>query len=78
MGAAAATSPALKATSEPIERWVDLLPFAERQRFLVRAARGEAIGAELLQRLRQLGGEQRPASASAAEPRSFSAIVAAA
>jgi hypothetical protein len=76
--AAATTSPALKPTSEPLERWVDLLPFAERQRFLVRAARGEPIGAELLQRLRQLGGEQRPASVPAAEPRSFSAIVAAA
>jgi hypothetical protein len=77
VGAAALTSPPLKATKEPIERWVPLLPEAERNAFLVRAARGEAIGAELLRRLREIGGEARPA-ASTASRRTFSAIVAAA
>src|SRR5258706_2385669 len=38
VGAAAATSPVLKATSEPIERWMQLLPEAERSSFLARAA----------------------------------------
>ena len=77
VGAAATASPALKATTEPIERWVPLLPELERNSLLVRAARGEPIGAELLRRLREVGGAQRPA-ASGAAPRSFSAIVAAA
>jgi hypothetical protein len=77
VGAAATASPQLKATSEPIERWVQLLPDAERSSFLARSARGESIGAELLRRLREIGGQQRP-TASAAEQRSFSAIVAAA
>jgi hypothetical protein len=77
VGAAAAASPALKATTEPIERWVPLLGEAERNSFLVRAARGEPIAAELLRRLREVGGEPRPA-ASTAQRRTFSAIVAAA
>jgi hypothetical protein len=76
VGAAAAASPALKATTEPIERWVPLLPELERNSMLVRAARGEPIGAELLRRLREVGGAQRPAASGAAR-RSFSAIVAA-
>jgi len=41
VGAAATASPPLRATKEPIERWVPLLPEAERNAFLVRAARGE-------------------------------------
>ncbi|HJZ48534.1 MAG TPA: hypothetical protein VKE41_15265, partial [Roseiflexaceae bacterium] len=73
--AAAAASPALKATTEPIERWVPLLPEVERNSFLVRAARGEPIGAELLRRLREAGGDRGPA-ASTAPRRTFSAIVA--
>src|SRR5439155_18622630 len=77
VGAAATASPALKATTEPIERWVPLLPELERNSLLVRAARGEPIGAELLRRLREVGGVQRP-EASGAARRSFSAIVAAA
>jgi hypothetical protein len=76
VGAAAAASPALKATDEPIERWVPLLPDAERSSFLARAARGEPIGAELLRRLREVGGAQRPVASDAAR-RTFSAIVAA-
>jgi len=75
VGAAATASPPLKATDEPIERWVPLLPDAERNSFLVRAARGEPIGAELLRRLREVGGAKRPA-ASMATRRTFSAIVA--
>ncbi len=54
--AAAIASPPLNATTEPIERWVPLLSEAERNSFLVRAARGEVIGAELLRRLREVGG----------------------
>lgn len=76
VGAAAATSAALQATDEPIERWVPLLPEAERNSFLARAARGERISAELLRRLREAGGEPRPA-ASASARRSFSEIAAA-
>jgi hypothetical protein len=75
VGAAAAASPALKATDEPIEWWVPLLPEAERNSFLVRAARGEPIAAELLRRLREVGGAKRPAASIAAR-RTFSAIVA--
>jgi hypothetical protein len=77
VGAAAAASPALKATNEPIECWVPLLPEAERNAFLVRAGRGEPIGAELLRRLREVGGEPRPAAATAPR-RTFSAIITAA
>jgi hypothetical protein len=77
VGAAAAASPALKATNEPIERWVPLLPEAERNSFLVRVARGEPIGAELLRRLREASGGTSPA-ASTAPRRPFSAIVTAA
>ncbi|MDQ2997150.1 MAG: hypothetical protein M3R61_08865, partial [Chloroflexota bacterium] len=76
IAAAAIASPALKATKEPIERWVPLLPELERNSLLVRAARGESIGAELLRRLREVGGTQRPAT-SGAERRSFSQIMAA-
>jgi hypothetical protein len=77
VGAAATASSPLKATKEPVERWVPLLPEAERNSFLVRAARGEAIGAELLRRLREVGGASRP-SAGTAPPRTFSTIAAAA
>lgn len=77
VGAAALASPPLKATKEPIERWVPLLPEAERNAFLVRAARGEPVGAELLRRLREVGGESGPAPSTAPQ-RTFSAIVAAA
>jgi hypothetical protein len=75
IGAAATASQALKATTEPIERWVPLLPETERNSFLVRAARGEPIGAELLRRLREVGGTPRPAASEAAR-RPFSAIMA--
>jgi hypothetical protein len=74
VGAAAAASPALKATTEPIERWVPLLGEAERNSFLVRAARGEPIGAELLRRLREVGRAERPVAA-APPRRTFAAIV---
>jgi hypothetical protein len=77
VGAAAAASPALKATTEPIERWVPLLPEAERNSFLVRAARGQSIGVELLRRLREVGGAKRSVASGAAR-RTFSAIAASA
>ncbi len=74
LGAAAATaSPALRAADEPLERWAGLLSEAERTSFLVRAARGEPIGAELLRRLRAVGGGQRP-SASPPQQRTFRSI----
>jgi hypothetical protein len=75
--AAAIASPPLKATTEPIERWVPLLPEAERNSFLIRAARGEPVGAELLRRLREVGGEPGPVAATPSR-RTFSAIVTAA
>lgn len=75
--AAAHTSPPLKATKEPIEQWMQLLPEAERKAFLVRVARGEPIGAELLRRLREVGGGARLAAGSAPR-RTFGAIAAAA
>lgn len=57
IAAAAEASPALKATKEPLERWIPLLPEAERNAFLLRVARGEAhVGIALLQRLREVGG----------------------
>lgn len=65
VGAAAENSPPLQAASEPIDRWVTLLPEAEQQAFLVRAAQGDLIGAELLRRLRVVGGVERPAPSSA-------------
>jgi hypothetical protein len=77
VGAAALASLPLKATKEPIEQWVPLLPEAERNAFLARAARGQAIGAELRRRLREAGGEARPVAATTPQ-RTFSAIVAAA
>ena len=52
-----------------------LLPEPERNSLLVRAARGEPIGAELLRRLREVGGAQPPAASGAAR-RTFSAIMA--
>jgi hypothetical protein len=77
VAAAAQASPPLTATREPVEGWVPLLPEAERNAFLVRAARGEAIGPELLRRLRAAGGADRPAPATQ-PPRTFAAIAAAA
>ena len=77
VGAAALTSPTLKATSEPLERWVSLLSELERNQFILRAARGEPITAELLRRLREVGGQPGPTAATAPR-RAFSAIVAAA
>jgi hypothetical protein len=43
VAAATRTSQPLKATKEPIERWMQLLPEAERNAFLVRAARGRRL-----------------------------------
>lgn len=74
IGAAALASPPLKATTEPIEHWVALLPEAERNAFLVRAARGEPIGGELLRRLREVGAAPRP-SAGTAPRRTFAEIL---
>ncbi len=68
IAAAAEASPALTVTHEPIERWVSLLPETERTTFLVRAAHGEPIGAELLRRLRQIGGPQGPLPALSGGP----------
>ena len=73
VGAAALASPSLKATADPIEDWIALLPEAERNALLVRAARGEAVGPELLRRLRELGGQARP-SARNTPRRTFSEI----
>ena len=42
------------------------LAHCRRNAFLARAARGEPIGGELLRRLREVGGVERPAAAAAA------------
>lgn len=77
IAAAAEASPSLKPTREPLERWVTLLPDAERNAFLVRIARGETqVGIELLRRLREIGGA-RPAPAASAR-RTFAELQAAA
>jgi len=57
IAAAAEASPSLTTTAEPLDRWVTLLPEAERNAFLVRVAGGEShVGIALLRRLRELGG----------------------
>lgn len=71
IAAAAEGSPALTASREPMGHWVALLPEAERNTFLVRAARGEPIGAELLRRLRQIGGAQGTLPANTTQRRTF-------
>jgi|HigsolmetaAR201D_1030396.scaffolds.fasta_scaffold02454_3 hypothetical protein len=58
--AAARASAPLKATKEPIEEWLRLLPATERDAFLLRAAQGELINGPLLRRLRELGGATWP------------------
>jgi hypothetical protein len=78
IAAAAEGSPALTATREPIERWVPLLSETERTAFLVRAATGEPIGAELLRRLRQIGGAQGILPANTTQRRTFRNLQAAA
>lgn len=78
IAAAAEGSPALTATREPIEHWVLLLPEAERNSFLVRAACGEPIGAELLRRLRQIGGAPGSATTANTSRRTFRELQAAA
>jgi len=74
LASAAQASPQLRATDEPVERWVPLLPEAERNAFLARVARGEAVGPELLRRLRAVG---KPATAEdQAHRRSFAELAA--
>lgn len=60
VGAAARTSPPLKARNEPLEQWLRLLPTSERDAFLLRAAQGEQINNALLRRLQELGGGSTP------------------
>lgn len=74
IAAAAEASPSLKPADEPLERWIALLPEAERNAFLLRVATGEShVGIALLRRLRELGGAAAPTGA-AAPRRSFAAI----
>lgn len=78
IAAAAEASPALTATDEPLERWVTLLPEAERTSYLLHVARGEPhVGVELLRRLREVGGAGKP-TASTAPRRTFAELQAAA
>jgi hypothetical protein len=78
IAAAAEASLSLTATQEPLERWVPLLPEAERNTFLVQVARGEShVGIALLRRLRAVGGT-KPTSAATADRRTFAEIQAAA
>lgn len=78
IAAAAEASPALKATKEPLERWVTLLPESERNEFLLRVARGEPrVDVALLQRLREVGGATAAPAATAIR-RTFAELQAAA
>jgi hypothetical protein len=66
IAAVAEVSLRLTATEEPLERWVNLLPEAERNAYLLRVARGEAhVGIDLLRRLREVGGAGKPTSSTA-------------
>lgn len=77
IAAAAEASPGLKATREPLEQWVTLLPDTERNAFLVQVARGEPhVGLALLQRLRDVGGASAAPAVSAR--RTFAELQAAA
>ncbi len=71
--AAAKGSAQLQPTEESYDQWVPLLAEDERNTFLVRVARGEAIQSELLRRLRSIGGVRQPASVTTAR-RSFAEI----
>ena len=74
--AAAAASPRMERTDEPVEVWIRLLPEAERDAFLVRVAQGEThVGVELMRRLREVAGPQRQEALPIAR-RSFATIVA--
>jgi hypothetical protein len=56
--AAATESASAQATSEPVEEWLAALSEAERNRYLLRAIKGEThIGAELLLHLRERYGQ---------------------
>lgn len=77
IAAAAEASPNLTATDEPLERWVTLLPEAERNAYLLRVARGGAhVGIELLRRLREVGKVGAPIATSA-QRRTFTELQAA-
>jgi hypothetical protein len=74
IAAAAEASPDLRATDEPLERWVRLLPEDECNAFLLRVAQGEShVGIELLQRLRELGSPNA-GSAGTAPRRGFAEL----
>lgn len=78
IAAAAEVSPNLAATEEPLERWILLLPEAERNAYLLRVAHGEAhVGIELLRRLRDVGGAGQATTSTAAR-RTFAELQAAA
>jgi hypothetical protein len=78
IAAAVEASPSLTATQEPLERWVTLLPEAERNAFLLRVACGEShVGIALLKRLREVGGT-KPTSAATTARRTFAELQAAA
>ncbi|WP_129629590.1 hypothetical protein [Candidatus Oscillochloris fontis] len=80
IAAAAEASPNLATTNdnEPLEDWVGLLPEAERNALLLRVARGESrVGIELLRRLREVGGVNKP-TVSTAPRRMFRELQAAA
>ncbi len=74
--AAADASPTSQAIAEPIEDWIAALPELERNRYLVRVAKGEShVGAELIQHLRQSFG-QPIASTGETSGRSLADLVA--
>jgi hypothetical protein len=74
VAAAALTSPPFQAVDEPVEQWVARLRQVERDAFLVRAARGDRIGPELLRRLREIGRAGAPPEHVNSAARSFGGI----
>lgn len=77
IAAAATQSKTISTTTaaEPIETWISALSESERDRYLLRVAKGENyVGLELMQRLRQQFGKQPVVSAGKAGSRTFAEL----
>ncbi len=73
---AAEASPAHAAPSDQFDRWVPLLPEAERLAFLVRLAQGDPhVRMDLVRRLREVGGTDTALPAGSAGQRTLTALI---
>jgi len=73
---AAEASPAHAAPSDQFDRWVPLLPDAERQTFLVRLAQGDPhVRMDLVRRLREVGGTDTALPAGSAGQRTLNELI---